>query len=235
MKKYAFTLAEVLITLSILGVVAVISVSSIYRNVQDSIMVTKVKQVYSLLDNVVNQMIVENGQVQTWNWPDKADFNQINNANYLASLAKNYFNVSQDCDNNKKGDCSTYGYKSLQGETINNSASYKSNYYNNAFVLRNGMVINCLSGYLLPEHSSESYQAITFRVDINGIKEPNRSGWDIFDFYFTNSGRLITNFDSTTCNPRLPSNTRMNAMGCSTWILRHGNLKYKYQDVTEEW
>ena len=46
--KKAFTLAEVLITLTILGVVAAIAVPNLIRNYQDKVTVTQVKKAYSM-------------------------------------------------------------------------------------------------------------------------------------------------------------------------------------------
>ena len=52
MKQFkAFTLSEVLITLTILGVIAAITVPSIIRNFQDRAQITGMKRAYALIDN----------------------------------------------------------------------------------------------------------------------------------------------------------------------------------------
>ena len=54
-REFAFTLAEVLITLSILGVVAAIMLPSTMQKVTDRQTVTAVKRAYSMLDNALQQ------------------------------------------------------------------------------------------------------------------------------------------------------------------------------------
>ena len=56
MNKKAFTLAEVLITLSILGVVAAISIPNIITNFQDKADMTKLKKYYSLIMNNIDEL-----------------------------------------------------------------------------------------------------------------------------------------------------------------------------------
>ena len=65
----AFTLAEVLITLSILGVVAAITIPNITRGFQDRAQITGLKRAYSIIDNAIQMLVAINGSLNTWNWP----------------------------------------------------------------------------------------------------------------------------------------------------------------------
>lgn len=51
--KYAFTLAEVLITLGIIGIVAAITIPTLASNIQSAILKNQFKQVYNLLNQAV--------------------------------------------------------------------------------------------------------------------------------------------------------------------------------------
>lgn len=53
MKKKAFTLAEVLITLGIIGVVAAITMPVLINKYQEIVTVTKVKKFYSLMSQAI--------------------------------------------------------------------------------------------------------------------------------------------------------------------------------------
>lgn len=55
-KQNAFTLAEVLITLGIIGVVAALTLPALIQNYQDKVMVSQAKKTYSNFSNVLNLM-----------------------------------------------------------------------------------------------------------------------------------------------------------------------------------
>ena len=59
--KIAFTLAEVLITLGVIGVVAAITLPIIHSNIQEHILRNQFKKSYSNLFNAMNRVEAENG------------------------------------------------------------------------------------------------------------------------------------------------------------------------------
>ena len=61
MNKKGFTLAEVLITLSILGVVAAIMIPNIIQNYQKRLTITKLKKAYAVLENATQNIAVNSG------------------------------------------------------------------------------------------------------------------------------------------------------------------------------
>jgi len=63
MKNKAFSLAEVLITLGIIGVVAAITIPTLMVNFQKEKTVIKLKKAYSTLYNVYNLSVSHNGPV----------------------------------------------------------------------------------------------------------------------------------------------------------------------------
>ena len=60
-KRAAFTLAEVLITLGIIGVVAALTMSVLISNYRKQVTETKLKQTYSILSNATSKLIAEAG------------------------------------------------------------------------------------------------------------------------------------------------------------------------------
>ena len=60
-KKDGFTLAEVLITLSILGVVAAISIPNIVQNYQKRLTVTKLQKAYAVLEQASSNLAINTG------------------------------------------------------------------------------------------------------------------------------------------------------------------------------
>ncbi len=67
--KFGFTLAEVLITLGIIGVVAAITMPTLIAHYQKQATVTKLKQAYSLLYNAVRMAEIDHGDVTEWDIP----------------------------------------------------------------------------------------------------------------------------------------------------------------------
>lgn len=62
-RKIAFTLAEVLITLGIIGVVAAMTLPSLITNYQEKQRVSQLKKVYSALSQAFVSALQENGTV----------------------------------------------------------------------------------------------------------------------------------------------------------------------------
>ena len=63
--KMAFTLAEVLITLGIIGVVAALTMPTLIQNHKRQENITRIKKVYSILQQDVELAKVENGDIET--------------------------------------------------------------------------------------------------------------------------------------------------------------------------
>src|SRR5574344_1882726 len=66
LKKAAFTLAEVLITLGIIGVVAALTIPTLVNNYQEKASVTKLKKLYSIVSQAVKLAEVDNGPIEDW-------------------------------------------------------------------------------------------------------------------------------------------------------------------------
>ena len=62
-RRAAFTLAEVLITLGIIGVVAALTLPTLIQNHQKQVYVTQLKKAYSTLNNAINKMAADEGVV----------------------------------------------------------------------------------------------------------------------------------------------------------------------------
>jgi len=67
-KRVAFTLAEVLITLAIIGVVAAMTIPTLMTNFQKKVTAVKARKVYAELTQAVQLSQIDNGPVSTWNF-----------------------------------------------------------------------------------------------------------------------------------------------------------------------
>ncbi len=74
MKKRAFTLSEVLITLGIIGVVVAFTFPVLISKYQEQVIISKYKKMYSTLSNAYNLAIAENGSPEQWEVETSIDF-----------------------------------------------------------------------------------------------------------------------------------------------------------------
>ena len=70
-RKSAFTLAEVLITLAIIGVVAAMTIPTLVQDYKKKVVETKLQKIYSLMNQVILMSEVDNGSKE--NWPTDCD------------------------------------------------------------------------------------------------------------------------------------------------------------------
>ena len=253
---YGFTLAEVLITLAILGVVAAIMIPSTMQRVTDRQTVAAVKRAYSLIENALQMSFVIHGDPNQYLIPNGSS-DSYSNPQVFVERFNSFLAYSKSCgapssDNNCFGDIgdvsdSTFYkvYKNLRNEIGNQYMSVNGAGVFNG-ILKNGMFINIQNIHNRPYLGG--FFCI-FRVDINGKRGPNRYGYDVFFFPATNKG-IINNqtpgitsdyygFHFTGTNRCNKSNTSVDVqergVSCAEWIVKHNNMDYKYRDVSSEW
>ncbi len=95
--KLAFTLAETLITLGIIGVVAAMTIPSLITNYNKHITEVRLQKFYSLFNQAIKLSVVENGEVEGWSdyWNAAtnivdSDGNVLENADVVDSAFEKY-------------------------------------------------------------------------------------------------------------------------------------------------
>lgn len=164
-----FTLAEVLITLGIIGVVAALTLPNLITQYQKSATVQGLKVAYSLLSQAVQKSVSENGEINEWDYSlSSADFDET----YLIP----YLKIVKKCEG---AECIStddfHGYYQLNGS--------KYTQIDKSYILSNGMI-------LMKDAAGISLGFIVYMIDINGNKRPNKMGRDIFSFYLFNHDTL---------------------------------------------
>lgn len=164
--KKGFTLAEVLITLGIIGVVAALTIPALIVNYQKKQTVTKLKKVYSALQQSIQMSQTEYENISDWDWTlDANDF-------FMKYLAKN-FNVIKNCGT-EQGCWNTTGILYLDGNEYVPNPLKSSGW--SSLILSDGVYISL---YKVENNH------VHFMVDLNGSKKPDMLGKDIFEMTFT--------------------------------------------------
>lgn len=219
MRKFGFTLAEVLITLGIIGVVASLTLPTLNQKLEDQRNMSSLKKAYSILQQATNLAISEHEGPEYWGMVDDNVESVTNVYNYF----KPYFNMMRECPN--QPGCWAYPTKQLNG-TVYWSA-HSTSWYQYAFTLADGINV-LIDIYPVSQITSnfgidESMDCAVFWVDINADKLPNQIGRDIFAFVVTRRGLQPAGLKNT--NDCKPSG---NGWSCVSQIIRDGwTIKYK--------
>jgi len=172
--KKAFTLAEVLITLGIIGVVAAMTLPVLVSNYQKTVWVNQLKKDVSTVQNGVKKIMADEEVYNIWD----------------TTLLSTIFNNDCMYDDSEKEECIEF-LKNLKkyfnGDITKPDENYKlyfmdgtlvdnliDNYYDDTvnLSLADGSFIS-LSSY---------EEKLIIGIDVNGYKKPNKFGRDNFSF-----------------------------------------------------
>jgi len=93
MKKHAFTLAEVLITLGIIGVVAAITLPALMTNIQDRVKSSRVQNIKQKFSKATDKMLSVSGM------------NGYDSTEAFVNELQNHLKLAKICDNNHLNEC----------------------------------------------------------------------------------------------------------------------------------
>lgn len=226
--KKGFTLAEVLITLGIIGVVAALTLPSLIQNYKEKATVTAVKESYSIFAQALKMVTIDNPDLSALT---DSKLSAKENSQIMFKEISKHIKKVKSCDVDKKCMGNTY-YLNLNNEKVSNWDTYNN--------LVTGVLANGTSFWILSlpaSISGEETYAGQIGIDINGNKRPNKFGVDFFWFTFNKNGELFAGRGEGTGgiygNCELsPSNSNWsNGYGCSEWIITHGNMDYLKRNI----
>ena len=157
MKTSGFTLAEVLITLGIIGIVAAMTIPSLINNSQEAQYKSAYKKAYSVANQALKKAEADNNLVEYYDSNDSAYA--------IWDALKSNFKVVKYCNNANNDQC-----WNMNGEQVESGLPEKGT---EGFVDASGMswVMRC------PRVSASTCGNILY-VDTNGWSAPNKFGKD---------------------------------------------------------
>ena len=153
-RREAFTLAEVLITLGIIGVVAALTLPSVISKYNGYVTANKLRQVYSVLKQAESMAVNEYGDINTW---DLLYTYNIASKYYYPYLKTNHCHYRATIKSSK----------GVMYRNITNDKEY--------VCIQDGVVIFSTT-------NPNGYLGTMVYVDLNGMKGPNVIGRDVFTF-----------------------------------------------------
>jgi len=217
--KSAFTLAEVLITLVIIGIVAALTISEVINTYVERSTVAKVKKGLSTLAQAKKLAEVQYGNIMLWNFDGGRTTQSVLQ---LWSYLKPHISIAKDCASND--DCyQIENVKYLKGDVFMTGSGLQN--YSHAFVLADGSVmwITALDGKCeaaSPSVAAAVYTDVcaSFGYDINGNKPPNTIGKDRFSYVMRPDG--VYPLEHSDCHKN------RDGWGCAAYIIKNGNMNY---------
>lgn len=201
-KKGGFTLSEVLITLSIVGIIAALVVPGVIKDINNKAMMALLQGTISNIDDVVQNELVRTRAVKL------SDTDIFNNAQ---KFLKN-FDISKSKGTGQPIFYPTGGYKNFQGVS---KSGMGAGTYNASAVLKNGVGIAILTPRQANSKQFTGRQSALITIDLNGSKEPNISGVDLFELELSDESNLDLGIHAGD-NLEFSNDINENKTGCLT-------------------
>ena len=229
-KKFGFTLAEVLITLGIIGVVAALVIPSFVSNYRKHVIAAQLEKTYADLEKWIKASEVDNGPFESWDYsiPSK-DFVQKYFAPYMELIS---------CSSAKGGICFTgeYGnmWKKSNGEIETGGAWYA---YTPRYIMSDGRYFALYNKYYYAGVGSygSDWKYVNFIIDVDGPRGESILGKDVYAFTLFNYkkgqidhkglkiGTIYTgNGDYRENNEKIQSTCVNSGYSCGLLIQRNG-------------
>ena len=171
-KKAAYTLAEVLITLGIIGVVAALTIPSLMASYQKKQTATRLKSAYSQLLQAIKLSEAENDDITGWDFTQNGWFDKYL-ANHLKLSKSRFKNVNEE---------DSIPYKEISGARETGLRLISG---------RNSSIYTLLNGVDLIVVNYLNRGGSDIAVDVNGVfTKPNQFGKDTFLFFINNTHGL---------------------------------------------
>lgn len=162
MKKFGFTLAEVLITLGIIGIIAVLTLPKIISKYNETVTINQLRKTYAELQQAIKMSEVYNGSFRDWDYTKESS---VFAKKYLMPyITKKYTYMGY----------MKYKYKTPNG-TVQQPWTLAQYYYNDKKI-----------AILVNRNDNNNVKYVTIIVDLNGERGENQMGKDVFMFTLFN-------------------------------------------------
>lgn len=187
-KIIAFTLAEILIVIGIIGIVAEMVLPGVVADTQKQFYTTQLKKAYSSFNQALTSITIANGCPN-----DLKCVSSLSSSSTFGDEIANYFKVVKNCGGVDNTGC----FVSLTPISFNPAVDYGSVWTDMTsyrFITADGIAyrylwMNCLSStFNYSSNATGDLQQVcgSVNIDLNNTKLPNKYGKDIFIFYIAN-------------------------------------------------
>ena len=242
MNKYknAFSLAEVLITMVVIGIITALITPVLLEKTNKQETIVKVKKVQEFLSDAINKYSVDNNCVN--NLSKCSAFSGNANPTLAWNAFKPYLNTLKDCGITTASGCFSTGivYKrinsSLSGQLLDSTSFYKVIISNSMLFALSDGTGNCSVSRSISGNTALANTCADVKIDINGTNGPNQWGRDLFEWRILKDGTVVptgSNDDTWKgCDPTSTDETGDSSgapgtgVGCAAKILQENAVNY---------
>ncbi len=215
-KKFAFTLAEVLVTLGIIGVVAAMTIPNLISTYRKKQIEIQSKVTYSTI-----QQALRFADYDDVGYSDVADGNNQEMINWFNNFLGQHLKVEQLCVNKAPGCWHQIYY--LNGSKFGDANGTGGNIL--GFVTSKGARF-IIDGYAQSDITNQfgvniNTAGMVFIYDANGASKPNTVGKDVFIMVWTEKGLVPAGHSKTQAQVRQNCKTG-NGVWCLKEVIDHG-------------
>lgn len=207
--KIAFTLAEVLVTLAIIGVVAAYTIPTLMRSYQKTQYITGLKKAYTIFNQVLKEVTIDYDCTNDLKCTGLFASTGGVGAKAFGDEIVKYLKVSENCELSSDQNCwADKTYLNYDGTPSTSDTNRNSKDTQYKFTTIDGMSFsiqhsgdpNC--GTMLGWQNNLTQVCGWLYVDVNGLKGPNYMGRDVYKFYIANGkGAILYPYGGTDGKP----------------------------------
>ena len=216
--KFAFTLAEVLITLGIIGIVAAMTIPTLMQKYYEKQVIAKAKETQSIISQALKIAEEEYDTPENWGLDLTTSTWKRENAQKIADALRKGMKFSLDCGtSDREGKCCYNKPVHYLNGTLSHNYAIETGFYK--VVLMNGVSLWFgIRGDL---------NQIDFFFDVNGNNSPNTIGKDIFALsYRMGQGLMIDGAPGDDTPYQTHCKLEGLGWGCLYYITQFGNMNY---------
>lgn len=215
MNKKGFTLAEVLITLSIIAVVSVLTIPSVIKNYRYKSYAAAAQKTYAQITDAIQTIMTDEMEPNDFNKTTAGVVSSCTAGKETGAcyFLRNYFKVNNDCGVAKLNTkCTAAAYKTPNG--TNAGTPFGEHCIQNSNGATICMVLNTANG------------VASLFIDVNGPAQPNITGLDVYVASITGATGEVRDWVTTgdTCNTKQASYGHVAdyASGCLYKLMKNG-------------
>ena len=203
-KKVAFTLAEVLITLGIIGIVAAMTLPTVLSNVQDKVLESESKKAANIVANGYKLMMAQDEIFKVENIPFLSNCNEMEDIDCVSKAHKESFSIVADSAGTLSAEEMPDSY-AISGKSQPSPFKWSDTKY--MYTTGDGMIF----GVIPDETTWSSFDVI---VDVNGKNNPNVAIKDLHKYRFSGEGGQL--YDVTDELEQTSECSANNPSACTT-------------------
>lgn len=202
--KKGFTIAEVLVTLGIIGIVAAMTLPGLMARHRSKVLEAEFHKRYNEVSQAL--LMIKRDEMPIYGNYYGAQIQPLLSARFKGAIGENIYSIAS-VEQKKR-----IGYELPVYKTFNKMADFSK------LKLDDGAVFVSKEFFIFLNTDNDRTTSIQFVIDINGLKKPNIVGYDVFVFALDKSDTLIpVSQDKGLCDKT--SSSILNGWSCSYFAM----------------